>query len=127
MTDNGTTGVYTIHQIDVDVLKNIEMRKQALTFQFSALSSNEIKKQLNDLFSSMQMFLEKYYFDKIENFPVTLNNREFTFYDLKNLTQSINDKTMLRLIFENESQIFEHFSKQLKAAIPTQDIDEKKN
>jgi superfamily I DNA/RNA helicase len=117
---NETTGVYTIHMIDVDRLKRTQELKQSLTENFSSIQVYSLKHQLNDLYSDMYMTLDKYFPDELAKHTTEINGKKFTFIQLKSIAPSLNDRETIRRIFEEMSGIYEHFAKQLKAALPTQ-------
>lgn len=130
MSENkNITGIYQIHQPIVNWYAKIEDVKQALTLRFSIISVPTLQSQLSDLYSDMLMFLEKAFYKdpgQIKNKKVTINGREFNFYELKAISGGVNDRDTMRLIFENMSLIFEYFTGLLKITLPTESKSVKK-
>ena len=120
-------GVYTISDIDKFNIAHIETVKTNYLLNLSTFDPEESREQLLDLLSIMQMYLEKYFsVDQINKQTVNIAGKLYTFYDLKNVAESVAENTIMRLVAQNAFNIYNHFAKIIGVEIPTTKSNPKK-
>jgi hypothetical protein len=140
-TENRTTsdkseGIYTISDIDKFTIARIENVKVNYTLNLTTLSSQEMIDQLDDLFSSMLVILEKYFSKELEDYKITTGKTEMNFYQIKHTVDGIRlmnieslttPMYLCRKTAELGINVWDYFMRKLGVQIATKKLSQKKN
>lgn len=130
---NTLTPLYTLADIDKYTIIQLETAKTAYMLNFNSMPITTLIEQSMDIFSQMQMILEKYFAPNMDKSVIegvkqkSLNGQEYNFYEIKAVLPAINNTNVMRLACEMAFTIYNVFIKQLGVAIPTIHANQKKN
>lgn len=125
--------VYTMANLDTNItLAQIETLKFNLQNTMQNKSDNQAILELNNLFGTMQIFLEKYFREKDGNLERIkkvkiggLDGEQYDFYQIRSALPDASDISEIQKLTEMEFTIWNILIKDIGAAIPTIRTDTK--
>lgn len=131
LTVSGVQGVIDVRDIDTTKLFTIEQMRSNFVMVLPELNIKDAQEQLRSLFTLMLGIMEKYFsspkHNDIDKYKIKIDGKEYSFYDLKKYADlDLNDKVLTRAIAESAFNIYDHFSRELKVALPTSKTNFKK-